>query len=106
MSKFEEVAKRIKEIDTTALIENEWGDQDEAIKVILHNGKNIGVNRYRRMLNASKEDVVLEGEDKKTSGVFFADERRAEGGWGKMAKKQEKALRKLGQTLEMGIEVA
>jgi hypothetical protein len=99
VAKFEDVAHRIEKIDTTALIENEWGDQDQAFAVILQEGKNIGVKRYRRMLNDGKE-VVLEEEAKGTANMFF-EERREKGEynavWGKVVKRQEKAFRKLGK---------
>lgn len=105
IAKFEEVAKRIEEIDTTGLIENEWGEVDEKCAEMLLRGKKIGIERYRRMLNDSKKETVLEGHDKKTSAGFYREE-NVEGCWGRMAKKQEKALRKLGKMLEIGVEVS
>lgn len=105
VAKFEEVAKRVEEIDTTALVENEWGDQDQALRKMLLTGLSIGVDRYTRMLHDSKEEAVLEGEEKETSKVLFG-EKMAEGPrWGSVARKQERALRKLGKTLEGGVEV-
>lgn len=105
VAKFEEVVQRIERLDTTALIENEWGEQDEVFAGLLLEGKRIGVERYRRMLAASKEQALGE-DDKVTADLFFNERDNVEGVWGKVVKKQEKALKKLVNTIEVQMEVA
>ena len=99
VSKFEEVAKRVERIDVSALLENEWGAKDDQFKALLSMGKDIGVERYRRMLNASKEKLVLEGNAKEVEGALFKGAR--EGKWGDVVRKQQKAMKKLVKTVEV-----
>ena len=103
VAKFEEVEERISGLDTTALIQNEWGNEDEAYVDLLTKGKELGIERYRRMLMHTKEKTFAE-EDQETKGFF--DEQAKARGWGKVIKKQEKAFHKLAKTVEIVAEDA
>jgi hypothetical protein len=97
---FEEVAQRISNLDTTALIENEWEEQDIVLATLLMGGKRVGIMKYTRMLTASREKV-LGGEDKDTDDLLF-EEDKIDSVWGKIVRKQEKALKKQIKAIETG----
>ena len=106
VAKFEEVAQRIEKLDTAALIKNEWGNQDAFMASFLEDGRQIGVEKYRRILKGIEEAALQDG-DVGHRGLYSAKgEDEAEGVWGKVAKKQGKALKKLAKTLEVEVEVA
>ena len=106
VAKFEEVAQRIEKLDTAALIENEWGEQDDIMARWLKEGKHIGVEKYRCILTGSKEEAPKGGDASHGYSFFDKEEEKAKGTWGKVAKKQVKALKKLAKTLEIEVEVA
>jgi hypothetical protein len=100
VAKFEDVAKRVGELDTKALLENNWAEEDDTFAGILADGLRVSVDRYRRMLHARKE-AVLEGDDRDAEQLLLdKGKARVKGAWGKMARKQEKAFGKLIETVE------
>ena len=106
VAKFEEVAQRIEKLDTAALIENEWGEQDDIMASLLKEGKQIGVEKYRCILTGSNEEAPKSGYASHGNLFFDKGEDKPKGVWGKVAKKQVKALKKLAKTLEVEAEVA
>lgn len=116
VAKFEEVAQRIEKIDTTALVENEWGEQDAVMVSLLEDGKKIGIEKCRRILMASKDplheeggaeedNVPKESNDANQGSFFISGKGKVVGGWGNVAKKQAKAFKKLVKALAVQVEV-
>lgn len=102
VARFEEVAERVSGLDTMALIKNDWGREDEVFADLLVEGKALGIERYRCVLMANKERD-LEREERKIATLFFNEQEKARG-WGKVIKKQEKALQKLAKSVEIVAE--
>jgi hypothetical protein len=92
ITKFEEVSQYITELDTTALMDSEWGGEDEKLANLLLIGRDVGISRCQSILMTSSEETLspeemIKGED------FYTGEQT--GLWGKIARKEEKAIKKL-----------
>ena len=62
-------------------------------------GKRVGMDKYQSILTASKQH--MDNEDTRVAGHLYLADPPAAGIWGKVAKKQEKAARKLVRATEM-----
>lgn len=99
VAKFDQVAQRIEHIDTAALTANDWKEEDKATAKVLAAGKRVGMDKYQSILTASKQH--MDNEDTRVAGHLYLADPPAAGIWGKVAKKQEKAARKLVRATEM-----
>lgn len=100
ISQFDKLAEKniAKEFD--GILGNDWGKEDEQIAKMLELGKMVGLNRFECVMNASKPDV-LDVDAIEVSKEFFPV--NGEGGcigWGKEAKKHERANKKLLKAFE------
>ena len=103
VAKFEEIAKRVEEVDAMALIENEWGVVNERVRGVLSIGRDVGVERYKRMLHPKKDKLVLEGDVKEVEESLFrgGEKTAGEGSWGAIVRKHGKAWEKLVKSIEV-----
>jgi len=107
LTKFEEVSRQVDDLDTMALIENEWGEQDAVMAGLLQEGKQIGIEKYKRILSGSREAKKDAPEDVNTnSETLFFNGEKVKSVWGEVAKKQMKAVKKLVKTVQVAEEVA
>ena len=91
---FEAIEQRIAELDMMGILVNEWVDEERKIEVLLDEGRQVGIAKYREILVAKGGDVQEEND----SAQFYSRERLVEGAtgaWGEVARKQEKAIRRL-----------
>ena len=109
-AKYEELVAKIQTIDTAELLDNEWEAEDRKLMESLGNGRIVGVQKCQVILGTKSKskskpkdkDAAEEPNDLDRAAVeacFFPQkEVLAEGvtgAWGEVAKKQEKAVRKL-----------
>lgn len=90
--------------DFKGLLNNDWDKEDEEMARMLDLGKTVGWNKFECVLNASKQEV-LGVEATEVEKKFFSvgvEEGEGDGngdgktiGWGKEAKRHERASRKL-----------
>jgi hypothetical protein len=99
VAKFDQVAQRIEDLDTAGLTANDWKEEDRATAKVLAAGKKVGMDKYQSILTASKQH--MDNEDTRVAGHLYLNDPPATGIWGKVAKKQEKAARKLVRATEM-----
>ena len=91
---FERVEERIAEMDVMDMLDNEWAEEDRKIDALMSEGRDIGVAKYRGILMVKSGEV-----DKAQAGAqFYSQEQVVEGAtgaWGEVARKQEKAVKRL-----------
>lgn len=92
ITKFEEVNQYISKLDTTELMDNEWGGEDEKMANLLLIGRDLGISRYRKVLMISHEDTLSAEELAEGEGFYTGEQDSL---WGKVARKEEKAVKKL-----------
>ena len=92
---FERVSQQVLDLDTTTLMDNEWGEEDEKAANLLVAGRDLGIDKYQSTLMTSKE-VTRNLEDIKDGEVLYDhSENRESSLWSKVARKEEKAVGKL-----------
>ncbi|ESZ93951.1 hypothetical protein SBOR_5654 [Sclerotinia borealis F-4128] len=99
-SQYNELVEKNVANELDGLLRNEWAKEDEQIVRMLELGKMVGFNKFESILNATKWDA-LDIDAVEVSKKFFpvVDEGKAIG-WGKEAKKHERANRKLLKAFE------
>lgn len=109
VSKFEEVTKKIADLDTASLVrENEWGEMDGKMENLLGVGMKIGVERVQGILKVERQerDVdVAEEEKRQAESVLFKvgdGEEEMASVWGRVARKQVKVMGKSVRGLVVG----
>lgn len=100
VQKFEDVAQRIKSQDTTSLTANNWKEEDEALASLLEAGRKVGVDKCQSLMTASTERR-LSAEEARAAKILYNRGQPGASGWGKVARKQEKAVRKLAKASEV-----
>lgn len=93
VARFERVGHQVSGHDTTALMDNEWGEEDKHFAHLVLVGKDLGITRCQSILNAPKEAVMIP-EDIKRGDVLYSEDQLSFQ-WGTVARKEEKAARKL-----------
>ncbi|TGO89590.1 hypothetical protein BPOR_0102g00130 [Botrytis porri] len=94
-SQFDNLAKKDIAKELAGLFGNKWSKEDEEIAKMLELGKMVGLNKFECIVNASKPEI-LETDALEVSKKFFPDiAEESNSGWGKEAKKQERAHKKL-----------
>lgn len=84
---FEDVKARVERVDGGKMLGNAWTAEDESARELLERGRRVGIERYAAGLGGER------GEGKRVFGEGEV------GVWGKVARKQEKAARRLVKTL-------
>ncbi|TGO60355.1 hypothetical protein BCON_0036g00460 [Botryotinia convoluta] len=99
-SHFDNLAKKDIAKEFAGLFGNEWSKEDEEIAKILELGKMVGLNKFESIVNASRPEI-LETDALEVSKKFYpVVEEESSSGWGKEAKKQERAHKKLLRAFE------
>jgi hypothetical protein len=94
-SKFEEVVGKSAVHDIPTMFENDWVAQDEHTKHLLEIGKAVGKNKFESIMKASKP-VIMDEDTTAVSETLFPSPDNADiVGWGKQARRQMKANKKL-----------
>jgi hypothetical protein len=93
VARFERVGQQVLGHDTTAPMDNEWEEEDKHFAHLVLVGKDLGITRCQSILNAPKEAVTIP-EDIKQGDVLYSEDQPSFQ-WGKVARKEEKAARKL-----------
>ncbi|KAB8290292.1 hypothetical protein EYC80_011156 [Monilinia laxa] len=101
ISRFMKLAEKDVSKELAGLSRNEWTKEDEEIAKVFELGKTVGLNKFECVMNASKPDAMYTNEFEVSERLFPAVEVGDEIGWGKEAKKQERAYRKLFKTFEV-----
>lgn len=114
IAKFESACQEIAGLNTEALISNGWAEKDEKLRQLLLEGKEVGMRKYKKLLNPTKdkkENMEPEVEDPAmlaVEGMFFkkveGEEAADEGIWDKVARKHEKAAKKLVKAFSLDFE--
>jgi hypothetical protein len=95
VARFDQVAQRVAELKPTGLMENEWAAEDGTAADLLAIGKRVGMNRYQSSLMASKEPPMDPDATQAAGFLYQGKGAQLPSIWGKIARKQEKATRKL-----------
>ncbi|TGO20127.1 hypothetical protein BTUL_0001g01380 [Botrytis tulipae] len=99
-SQFDNLAKKDIAKELAGLFGNEWSKEDEEIAKMLELGKMVGLSKFECIVNASKPEI-LETDALEVSKKFFpVVEEESSTGWGKEAKKHERAHKKLLKAFE------
>lgn len=96
---FETANEKTEKCQVAELLDNEWEDETGAAARVLAIGCNVGLHKYQALLQGSGEPVVEEEDEVFVKMIYGGDENGkpedgSEYGWGKVAKKGEKAARK------------
>jgi hypothetical protein len=104
---FENAAARVSALDTSDLTSRSdaWIEEDKALAKILAAGKRVAAHKYRMALNVEGKKGVkmrFDAEEVRAERVFYDGEEGRKGGsvWGEVARRGEKALRRLARAVE------
>ncbi|KAF7883270.1 uncharacterized protein EAF02_005190 [Botrytis sinoallii] len=99
-SQFDNLTRKDIAKELAGLFGNEWSKEDGEIAKMLELGKVVGVNKFECIVNASKPEI-LETEALEVSKKFYpAVEEEISTGWGKEARKHERAHKRLLKAFE------
>jgi len=103
VAKFERITKQVSDLDTIALLDNAWGEEDEALTNLLSKGKAVGIDKCRNILmNSNVEAMDPEATD--AANVLFPQvKNQVSSIWGKVARKEERAVQKLVKAITLEI---
>ncbi|KAI9644296.1 hypothetical protein NHQ30_007652 [Ciborinia camelliae] len=102
ISHFDKLAEKNVAKDFNGLLGNEWGKEDEHIAKMLELGKTVGINKFECVMNASKPDIMDFDEIEVQKKFYPVVDGGDAIGWGKEAKKHDRANRKLLKAFERG----
>ncbi|PQE08889.1 hypothetical protein CJF31_00010809 [Rutstroemia sp. NJR-2017a BVV2] len=94
-SKFEEVVGKSAVHDIPTMFENDWVAQDEHTKHLLEIGKDVGRNKFESIMKASKPAIMNDDTIAVSETLFPPPDNADIIGWGKQARRQMKANKKL-----------
>ncbi|CAD6442439.1 5978faae-785d-43ae-a92e-b84755461d88 [Sclerotinia trifoliorum] len=101
ISQFDKLARKNVTKEFEGLLGNEWGKEDDQIAKMLELGKTVGLNKFECIINASKPEETLDTDAIEVSNqIFPVVEEGNSIGWGKEAKKHQRANRKLLKAFE------
>ncbi|EDN94637.1 predicted protein [Sclerotinia sclerotiorum 1980 UF-70] len=101
ISQFDKLAKKNVAKEFDGLLGNEWGKENEQIVKMLELGKTVGLDKFECIINASKPKETLKTDAIEVSNKIFPVVEEGDSiGWGKEAKKHQKANRKLLKAFE------
>ncbi|TGO66303.1 hypothetical protein BOTNAR_0064g00410 [Botryotinia narcissicola] len=99
-SQFDNLARKDIAKELAGLLGNEWSKEDEEIAKTLELGKMVGLNKFECIVNASKPEI-LEMDALEVSKKFFpVIEEKSSTGWGREAKRHDRAHKKLLKAFE------
>ncbi|RAL58813.1 hypothetical protein DID88_009123 [Monilinia fructigena] len=101
ISQFMKLVEKDVSKELAGLSRNEWAKEDEETAKVLELGKTVGLNKFECVMNASKPNAMYTDEFEISEKFFPAVEEGDAIGWGKEARKQERAYRKLFKTFEV-----
>ena len=105
VERFEMASLKTSSIDTSALLANEWEREDERVAELLAIGKAVGLDKYQSSLAAGKP-TEPDGDAARFAELLYGGtEKNPSAGWGRVAKKHEKAARKLVKTFSVEVAV-
>ena len=91
---FESVEQKISGLDAMDMLKNEWSDEDQRIETLMSEGREVGIAKFREILMARGGKA----DEGRVGAQFYLQERVMEGAtgaWGEVARKQEKAIKRL-----------
>ena len=99
---YEHACERVAGLDMKGLMENNWDEEDRALAKLLAAGKRVAAHKYQSILSATKpqEQQRLSADEARAEKLLYDDEAAAPSEWGKVARKQEKAARRLARAVE------
>lgn len=104
---FENAAARVAALDTSDLTSRSdaWIEEDKALAKILAAGKRVAAHKHQMVLDAEGKKGVktrFNAEEVRAERVFYDGEEGRKGGsvWGEVARRGEKALRRLARAVE------
>jgi hypothetical protein len=100
---FEKANERTINIDISDLLNNNWDDQNKETAKLLNIGMIVGMAKVQALMDATKEPVY-DGPGEVISQSWYREDENVTFGWGRLAKKQGKAVRKAlkaGQTVNV-----
>lgn len=99
INNFQHISQHVKNLDTKKFVQNNWKQEDKSLAKLLKTGKKVGMEKAQVVVTASKQTRRDAGETL-AEKVLYDEETSIKEGWGKVARKQEKAMRKLARSLE------
>ena len=95
IEKFEKANEKTVKIDVTGFMINDWQEENSTAEKVIAAGRIAGLQKYEALAEGAgeleiEEDVVLFAE-----AIYKPDQEVPGPGWGRMARKQEKAFKKL-----------
>jgi hypothetical protein len=89
--------------EMTGLLDNEWEKEVSTAASVLAVGCNVGLEKYQALLQGAGQPVVEEDDEQFVSAIYGAEEKTTfDYGWGKVAKKSEKAARRFVKFQKVG----
>jgi len=99
IEKFERVNEKTIKINVAGFMTDDWEEENSTAEKVIAAGRIAGLQKYEALAEGAgeaeiEEDMVLFAE------AIYKPEQEIQGpGWGRMARKQEKAFRKLDKAL-------
>lgn len=99
-AKFDQVNKRVMDVDNTTLTNNDWGAEDEKIAHLITVGRDLGLEKSGGALMTSK-GTTMDSADVENGEMLYDEKGKAHSTWARIARKEEKAARKLIKAFSM-----
>lgn len=101
LRKFEEDAKLSTTVE--APTQNSWIEEDSKGENILKIGQTVGLQRYKSlMVQNDVEEFPIEKESAPAVEVIYEGLGQAYVGWGRIARRQDKGMRKISKAFDLG----
>lgn len=101
LSRFEEDAKLSTTVE--APMHNSWGAETSQGEKILKTGQVIGLQKYKSLMVQNEvEEFPIEKESAPAVEVIYEGLGQAYVGWGRIARRQDKGMRKISKAFDLG----
>ncbi len=95
IEKFEKANEKTIKIDVTGFMIDDWQEENSTAEKVIAAGRIAGLQKYEALAEGTGEPEIEEDMVLFTEAIYKPDQEIPGPGWGRMARKQEKAFKKL-----------
>lgn len=92
---FEKANEKTTKIKTADLASNSWEEENDTVEKVIAIGRIAGLQKYEALAAGAGEPEIDEDMVVYAEAIYKPEEEFSGVGWGRMARKQEKAVKKL-----------
>ncbi|KAF4635725.1 hypothetical protein G7Y89_g2376 [Cudoniella acicularis] len=103
VAKFDQMNQMALDVENLRITDNDWGQEDETAANLLNIGRSVGLQKYESLLANSHTAPIDPEIATSTDAIYGADAGLPFVGWGRLARKQEKAELKVVKTFALEV---